>query len=263
MIARLHHELVAEASPRRWLALLHGICGASTNLRGVARRVVTARPDWGIALFDLRNHGRSDDGTPPDTVAACADDVLAASPVALAAIAGHSFGGKVAMVARRRARFEQTWLLDASPAARPRGLGAGSQVAALLATMAALPVAWQSRGDYTRAVTAAGHPVALAQWLAMSLREVAPGVLASRLDAARIRAMLADYDACDAWDAVALPGDVEVIAATRESALDAEDLERLAAMPNVRVHRVDAGHWVHAEAPDAVVALIAERLPRS
>lgn len=263
MIARLHRELVAGSSPRRWLALLHGICGSGANLRGVARRVVARRPEWGIALVDLRGHGRSEDGAPPHTVAACADDVLAAAhelPGELAAIGGHSFGGKVALVARRQRAFAQTWLLDSSPSARPRGLGDGSQVARLLATMDRLPRTWPSRDAYVAAIVADGHAVALAQWLAMSLRDAGGGVLVSRLDVAQIRALLADYDACDAWDAVAPPGEVEVIAATRESALEASDLVRLGAMANVRVHRVDAGHWVHADAPDAVVELLATEL---
>jgi hypothetical protein len=95
----------------------------------------------------------------------------------------------------------------------------------------------------------------------MSLRDGGDGALASRLDVAQVRAMLADYDACDAWDAVAPPGDVEVIAAARESALDAGDLARLTALANVHVERVDAGHWVHVDAPGAVVDALATRLP--
>jgi pimeloyl-ACP methyl ester carboxylesterase len=265
VIARLHHELVAGSSPRRWLAFLHGICGSGANLRGVARRVVSRRPDWGIALVDLRGHGRSDDGAPPHTLEACAADVLAVSlPGELAAIAGHSFGGKVAMLARRHRPVAQTWVLDASPSARPRGLGEGSQVAALLATMATLPRAWPTRDAYIAAIVADGHALPLAQWLAMSLRDAGDGSgLVSRLDLAQIRALLADYDACDAWDAIALPGDVEVIAATRGSALDISDLVRLEAMANVHVHRVAAGHWVHVDAPDAVVDLLATKLAGS
>jgi esterase len=259
VVARLHYELVADGTPRQWLAMLHGICGSGANLRGIARKVVTVRPTWGIALVDLRGHGNSEDGDPPHTLAACADDVFAAPPVPIAAIAGHSFGGKVALVARGRTELRHALVLDASPSARPRGLGDGSEVAALLATMAALPATWRSRADYVAAVVAAGHRPALAQWLAMSLRRRGE-LLVSRLDVAQIREMLADYDACDAWDALGPPGDVDVLAATRGSALDDDDVARLAAMVGVTVQRVDAGHWLHVDAPDVVVAWMAGKL---
>jgi pimeloyl-ACP methyl ester carboxylesterase len=57
-------------------------------------------------------------------------------------------------------------------------------------------------------------------------------------------------------------GDVEVVAAERGSALSAADVGRLAAAPpHVHVHRVAAGHWLHIDAPAAVVELFAAHLP--
>jgi pimeloyl-ACP methyl ester carboxylesterase len=75
--------------------------------------------------------------------------------------------------------------------------------------------------------------------------------------------MLADYHATDVWDALEAPdGDVEVVIAERSSVLSAADRGRLAASPpHVHVHTIDAGHWLHIDAPAAVVDLFAARLP--
>src|SRR5687767_7195487 len=100
MLARLHHERIGGAEVRRWLLLTHGIYGAGTNWRAIARKLVDQRADWGVVLVDLRLHGRSEPGTPPHTVDACADDVrnlIEHELGPIAALGGHSFGGKVVL----------------------------------------------------------------------------------------------------------------------------------------------------------------------
>jgi pimeloyl-ACP methyl ester carboxylesterase len=73
--ARLYHERIAQsdAAPDRWLVLTHGIYGAGSNWRSIARKVNERRPEWGVVLVDLRQHGRSEPGPPPHTIAACAE----------------------------------------------------------------------------------------------------------------------------------------------------------------------------------------------
>src|SRR5262249_29207383 len=121
--ARLYHERIArsDAAPARWLALTHGIYGAGSNWRSVARKLNERRPEWGGVLVALRQHGRWEPGAPPHTIAACADDLraLCGELGGVEAIAGHSFGGKVALATRPLVAPRQTWVLDASPSARP------------------------------------------------------------------------------------------------------------------------------------------------
>src|SRR5690606_2906740 len=97
--ARLHHERIAHggAAPAAWLLLTHGIYGAGGNWRAIARKLVERRPDWGVVLVDLRQHGRSDAGEPPHTLDAAAGDLraLADQLGGSEAMAGHSFGGTV------------------------------------------------------------------------------------------------------------------------------------------------------------------------
>ena len=263
----LHHEAVAGETPVRWLALTHGIYGAGMNWRGIARKLVTRRPEWGVALVDLRQHGKSAAGPPPHTVAACAEDLWeTARAVGASVIAGHSFGGKVALVARglADASLVQTWVLDASPSAQPERSGdPANTVSRVLDLMRRLPRRWARREDFVAAITAEGHALSLAQWLAMSV--VPDGdALALRFDLDALHEMLADYYRCDAWDALFAPepGRVEVVIADRSSTVSAADRARLAsAPPHVHVHHVDADHWLHIAAPAAVVELLATHLP--
>lgn len=268
MPARLHHERIARSgsTPARWLLLTHGIYGAGSNLRQIARKLNDQRRDWGVVLVDLRNHGRSEPGEPPHTIAACAADLqaLIAELGDIAAIAGHSFGGKVVLATRPLVTVQQTWLLDASPSARPDALAdPDNTVVGVLELMERLPRTWARRDDFVAAVIDAGHGSVLANWLAMNVVGDA-NQLALRLDLGALRQMLADYYARDLWDtAFAAGGDVHVVVADRARTLSPDDLARLASAPaHVHTHHVAAGHWLHVEAPGAVVELFAAALPQ-
>jgi esterase len=267
MPARLHRERIARTgtTPAHWLLLTHGIFGAGSNWRGIARKINEQRPEWGVVLVDLRQHGRSDAGEPPHTIAACADD-LRALIVELGdvhAIGGHSLGGKVILATRALVDVAQTWVLDASPSANPRGLeDPANSSARVLALMQRLPKRWPHRDDFVAAVVAEGHDSGLAQWLAMNV--VPDGdQFALRLDLDAMHALLADYYARDLWDSLyEHEDDVEIVIATRSSTISAADRERLATAPShVHVHQISAGHWLHIDAPAAVVELFATRLP--
>jgi pimeloyl-ACP methyl ester carboxylesterase len=246
--------------------MTHGIFGAGSNWRSIARKLNDRRPEWGVVLVDLRQHGRSEPGEPPHTIAACAEDLraLIAALGDVRAIAGHSFGGKVVLATRPRVEVDQSWVLDASPSRRPGGAeDPENTVMRVLAVMERSPRTWAARDDFVAAVVADGHDAGLARWLAMNLVPGPAGSLVLRLDLAAVRAMLADYYATDLWPALEAPGsDVEVVVAEHSTTVSAADRGRLAAAPpHVHVHRVMAGHWLHIDAPGRVVDLLAEHLP--
>jgi esterase len=267
--ARLHRELIG-ADPASWLVLAHGIYGAGANWRSVARKLVERRPEWGVVLVDLRLHGRSDSGEPPHDLAACAADVraLVDELPGIAAIGGHSFGGKVVLAMRELAPLQlcQTWVLDASPSAQVGAMDdPDNTVLAVLRLMEQLPKWWDRRDDFVAAVVAEGYARPFAQWLAMNVEAGEGGGYGLRLDLPSIRALLADYYARDLWEVAfdaKLPGTVEVVVAARSPVLSIDDRARLASAPtHVHVHDLEAGHWLHIEAPAQVVELLATHLP--
>ncbi len=256
--------------------MTHGIYGSGGNWRGIARKLTERRPEWGVILVDLRQHGRSEPGTPPHTVAACAHDLQAllielrspqsssGSGGAIAALAGHSFGGKVALATRALIPMEQTWMLDASPSIRLAYMtDPGNSVIRVLELMERLPRTWARREDFVAAVVADGHDQGLAQWLAMNVVPDPSGGMILRVDTAALREMITDYASLDLWPTLLDPahGRVEIVVAERASVFTPADRERLAHVPaHVHAHAIDAGHWLHIDAPGAVVDLLATHL---
>jgi pimeloyl-ACP methyl ester carboxylesterase len=265
-----HHSLVrAEgAEPPRWLVVLHGILGSADNWRLFARKLCQRAPGWGVCLVDLRGHGQSQGAPPPHTLESAADDVLrleAHLGLPVAAIAGHSFGGKVTLswLMRRSARVEHAFLLDSAPGT-DGGSGGSGKVLDMLEGIVQ-PIA--SREGFVAEVMEHGFSREVADWLAMSVRRSADG-LRLRLDLGAARAMMDDYFARDLWRVIEGPvgtGTLDVVIGGRSDVLRPADRARLRDIatrnPAVRVTVLDsAGHWVHAEDPEGLLAVLTSAL---
>lgn len=272
-MAPLFYETVTRsgASPSRWLALTHGIFGTGGNWRSIARKFVEAAPGWGAVLIDLRGHGKSSAGPGPHTLAACAHDLaatfaeLASAGMPVHALSAHSFGGKAALALSAidsDALPVHRFILDSTPSARPHAWEVPLHtVPKVLALLESLPPTWPSRDAFVAAVVAAGQPLAIAQWLGLSVQRNSD-VYQLQLNLPVIRALLDDYFARDMWtsldDARAA---IDFIVASRGNTLSEADVARLTTAPS-HVHTVtlDAGHWLHVDAPSAVVAHLVARL---
>ncbi|HEX2207108.1 MAG TPA: alpha/beta fold hydrolase, partial [Longimicrobium sp.] len=146
----LHQTRVVgpNATPDRWLLMLHGIYGSGRNWGTIARRLVEARPEWGVLLVDLRNHGQSQGFTGPHTLMASAGDLdrlVEHLDFHAAAVMGHSFGGKVALVyAQHHGQgLRQVWVMDSTLAVRePEG-----SAWRIIDSMRALPPTFPSRTE--------------------------------------------------------------------------------------------------------------------
>ncbi|HVP59882.1 MAG TPA: alpha/beta fold hydrolase [Myxococcaceae bacterium] len=265
-----HTELTAgPRAPERWVLFAHGLLGQGGNWRSFGRRWVEAHPTWGAALVDLRLHGDSRTGfAPPHTVRAAADDVLAlvpALPGPVEAVVGHSLGGKVALAAQRASghRFPRTVVLDASPSARPEGLGS-EQSRDVLALLARLPREYATRIEFVTAVEAGGQPRAIAQWLAMALRPGGRGFVLP-VDLPGLESLFQSVLAEDDWDVVRSvpPGQrIGFVVGGRSGVVEPTARERLAALaPAVTLEEIPgAGHWLQVDAPDATFAAVERAL---
>jgi pimeloyl-ACP methyl ester carboxylesterase len=248
------------------MLFVHGILGTKANWRGIARRFVAGRPGWGAILIDLREHGESLGLAAPHTLAAAANDVAEldrALELPVGGALGHSFGGKVVLqwLRGRGGQPTEAWVIDASPSARAPDDDA-TETAGVLNTLNALPRDWPSRDAFVSAVTRAGQPAGIAEWLAMNLVRTEDGGREFGPDLETIRALLEDYAKTDLWTVVEsppLPTTLDVVIGERSTAFSAADRSRIEEIarrnPRVSSHLVaGAGHWVHVEAPGALVA---------
>ena len=266
-------ETSRSADPDRYMLFLHGILGTRANWRGIARRFVEARPRWGAILVDLREHGDSLGLSGPNTVRAAAADlteleVSLALPIGGAL--GHSFGGKVVLewLRSRQGQLTEAWTIDSSPS--PIGADRNtSATAEVIRTLEALPRQWASRDAFIATMVEAGQPPPIAKWLAMNLRRTDSGERIFGPDLGVIRDLIDDYASTDSWDVLeALPKGctLDLVIGGRSEVFSASDRERAGQLANrnsnISVHVIErAGHWVHVDAADALLALLTS--PRS
>jgi esterase len=263
-----HSKITApDTEPERWLLVLHGIYGSGRNWATIARQLVQRRPEWGALLVDLRMHGGSQGFQPPHTLAAAAADVDALVEhldFHAAAVLGHSFGGKVALVYtdHHAEELRQAWVVDSTLEVRTPTGSAWRMIEAVRA----LPTEFPSRKEAIAGLEAQGYDTGLAQWMAMNLEPV-DGVYRWRLDFDGVEQMLRDYFHTDVWEVVESPPqgvEVHVVKATESDAITEEDAARIEAATRAggrtTLHRLEGGHWINTDNPEAVLELLVERL---
>ena len=103
----------------------------------------------------------------------------------------------------------------------------------------------------------------LASWMTTNLRRTPDGYR-WRFDLPAVREMIADYFVEDLWPVLDAPGPglrIDVVRAERSDRWTDEELDRFARLPDdcaVRLHLLpDSGHWVHVDAPDALIDILA------
>lgn len=273
MSERLASSLVTDAAgaARRTIVMLHGIYGRGRNWAAIARLLAVRRPELAVALVDLRLHGDSPAFAPPHTLAACAADVEALIvhpdgwPAPADAVVGHSYGGKVALALLAEAppaALSQIWVVDSTPAAgEPDGTAWD-----MLGIVRGLPPRVASRAEAVAGLVAAGITPDVAAWMATNLRRDGDGLVWG-LDWDAMEALLRDFFVRDLWPVVETPPPgvaIHFVKATQSSRLSEDACTRIEAAGRatgrVHLHRVEGGHWVHAENPDAVTALLASAL---
>jgi pimeloyl-ACP methyl ester carboxylesterase len=265
--AVLNYETVTAegAEPKHWIFVTHGIYGAGRNWATVMRNVVRSRPEWGARLIDLREHGGSKGFEAPHTIENAAADLerLAESVGRPSAVLGHSFGGKVVLTwaGTRPDGLRQVWVIDA-PLAPGEPKGSAWE---MLDVLRALPGPFETREAAVDALMAKKIAEPTARWMATNL-DPRDDALHWRFDLDAIEALILDFFATDVRDVVSSPPDgmeIHIVRALRASTISdakADELRELAEQSPVFLHEVDGGHWLNADCPDEMHALLTESL---
>ena len=249
----------------RGLVMLHGIYGRGRNWQAIARAVAAARPEYACWLVDLPHHGDSAAGRYGDTVVGLAQDVtdwIRDERIAVAAVLGHSYGGKVALAIADawRDRPLQVWVIDSTPEVKPPSGSAWG----MLELIRRLPQRFESREQATQAVVQGGYELGVAQWMATNLARTDDGFV-WRLDFEAMHRLLQDFFSSDLWHVIESPAtghDIHILKASQSNAISPVAVARLeqATGSQLHLHHRDGGHWIHAESPQVVADLLIAHL---
>ena len=245
----LASRVAGEGSP---VLLLHGLFGSARNLGGVAR-ALSARHR--VLALDMRNHGDSphDPAMDYDLMAADVQETMDAAGLDTAAVLGHSMGGKVAMRLALAApgRVSRLVVADIAPVPNPPNFSAFT--AAMLAVTPDL-----SRPEADAVLAPVVTDAAVRSFLLHNFR---PGE-GWRIGLPEIAAALPRIEG---WDAIAgqYGGPALFVTGARSDYVKPEHRPAITRLfPSARFVAIkDAGHWLHAEQPEAFNATVAAFLP--
>ncbi|MBF8221575.1 alpha/beta fold hydrolase [Halomonas sp. 328] len=234
------------------LVVIHGLLGSADNWRSHLKSWQQGRR---VVAVDLRNHGRSPhaDGMRYGEMAA---DVLATLDrlgIERCHLLGHSMGGKVAITLARRHPERVASLVVADIAPVAYGHGHDAIFAALRAVEAAAP---ENRREVDAIMAEHVPERAVRLFLATNLVR-GEGAMAWRVGLDEIEA---DYEAIRGEPEGEAPfqGPTLVIRGSRSNYVTDAMLPALReVLPEAQLATLEAGHWLHAEQPEAFQEAVA------
>jgi esterase len=237
------------------VAILHGLFGTGRNWRSIAQQLAARHR---VLAFDLRNHGASPwaDGMSYGEMVEDLSASLRARGIDHAALLGHSMGGKVAMLAAllHPAEVRRLVVVDIAPAPNPPTL-----LAHLRAMRAVDLDDITRRSEVDARLTGAIPDDAERAFLLQNLI-MDDGKARWRLNLEAIeREFPQILDFPDLPAGTAYQGPALFVAGARSDYIQAAHepmIRRL--FPQARITRIEgAGHWVHAERPQAFLETVA------
>ena len=231
--------------------LLHGLFGQARNFASLQRQLAETRR---IIALDLRNHGASPHapGMSYRTMAADVLDTMTALGVQACPIIGHSMGGKTAMAAALLApeRVSKLIVMDVAP------VRYGPHFAAIVAAMQGIDLApGLTRAQADAALAAAEPDLGTRKFLLSNL--LLGGDPRWRVGLEHIAADMPDISDWPFTDEV-YDGPVLFVLGGLSHYVRSEHRPRIMQhFPRARfVTLKKAGHWVHADDPEGVLAVL-------
>ena len=243
--------------------LLHGFLGSGRNLRSLAAAWSQAEPRRRFLLPDLTGHGASPVPPPDADLETLARDVLETAraqgfggPLELV---GHSLGGRVSLAASlvSPADVARVELLDIAPGRVPVDLSESGMV---LNVLLRAPDTASNRREMRAGLVGQGLSEGLADWLVMNLVATPEGGVRWRFDRQALARLHQRVNGAELWAAVEHPGArVRCIRGGRSRYVTDADAARLEAAGCPVATLPEAGHFVHVDAPQALLQWLMER----
>lgn len=251
MPLELNFQFFSGNSPDTPLIVLHGLFGSTGNWRTLCKRYAGRR---NVYALDLRNHGQSPHH-PRMTFEDMADDVVAfmeQQQLATCNLLGHSMGGKVAMqlALAQPERVERLIVADIAPKAYPPR---HNEVFAAIELIDKTRITHRNQAD--KLIEKVLPDQATRLFLLTNLARNDNGEYQWRID---IQAIRNNYEAISGAPPAALSGKAFTkptlfVRGGQSFYIQPEDTGLITSLfPNAVIEEIpDAGHWVHAQQPDA------------
>jgi pimeloyl-ACP methyl ester carboxylesterase len=237
------------------VAILHGLFGSGRNWRSVAQHLAARHR---VVTFDLRNHGASPwaDGMSYGEMVEDLRASLRARGIERAALLGHSMGGKVAMLMAllHPGEVDRLVVVDIAPAANPPTL------LAYVRAMRAVDLSGVRRRSEADLQLAEAVPDPAERAFLLQNLVIGENVAQWRLNLQAIERGYSEIvDFLDLPAGTVYPGPALFVSGTRSNYIRPEHEPLIRHLfPQARIARIEgAGHWVHAEQPQAFLQAVA------
>jgi esterase len=236
------------------VAILHGLFGSGRNWRSIAQQLAARHR---VLAFDLRNHGASPWANRM-SYGEMVEDLRAslhARGIARATLLGHSMGGKVAMLAAllHPGEVDRLVVVDIAPAPNPPTL-----LAYVRAMRGADLRGITRRGEADARLTGAIPDSAERAFLLQNL-VIDDGTAHWRLNLEAIEREFPEITGFPNVPAgTAYGGPTLFVAGARSGYIHPQHESLIRQLfPRARIKRIEgAGHWVHAEQPQAFLQIV-------
>lgn len=248
---KLHYQIVGAGEP---LVIIHGLFGSSDNWRSIAKQLENFAQ---VITIDLRNHGKSPHNSQQNYSLMVKDLVglLDDLNIGKTNIIGHSIGGKVAMefASSHPERLNKLVVVDISPRQYDED---PSHIEIFKALIPLELSRYSKRSEVDKTISVLLPDKSVRQFLLMNI-STENGNLVWRIN---LQGLYDNY----AYFSATVVGQKNIenktcfIRGGRSSYIQTGDQELISTcFSQVEIHTIEqAGHWVHAEAPQPFLAKV-------
>ncbi len=234
--------------------VLHGLFGMLDNWQSFTKAL---EDEFEFILVDQRNHGRSFHSPEMDYSKMAADviQLMDALDIEKAHILGHSMGGKTAiqLAMDYSDRVGRLVVVDIGPQAYPAGHDK------IFEALRSLPIEEvESRKEAREHLSRYISEDSVQLFLLKNLKRKSSGGYEWRMN---LESIYEHYESILAAVAIDDPIDVPTlfVRGSRSSYIRDRDMETLHELfSKVQIKTLDAGHWVHADRPEELQAMVSE-----